>query len=353
MCDVQHQISFAMKSVFNKQPYMSAGVFAGLIVLLFGMLMRVFERSVSNDFSYIWNGFWLIGITIPTLGYGNIVPSTHIGRAICGMSAILGLYAVSYAVNAVQTSFTLSDLGECSIAASIEYKQKLTLHTKSNAAILIQRYWRLLAKRKKNETRLLELARYNSQFEKFSGFRAKWLKIQDPKLNEVAMSIERATSKEFVRTFKHLQTLKDSKLVGGILKTQACSFEICSTKYANVIRSLFDSCNPRRRASAVLTAFDPTMMKIRKQKSKQRSKMLKESTTAVKQMMKRITTRSSRNPLSPGSGESSRNNESPSSFNLTSQDDRSPSFIQRNPSYLSSESQLSVTPSSDADDKFE
>jgi hypothetical protein len=186
-------------------------VFAGFIIILSGILMRVFERSVSNDFSYAWNGLWLIGMTISTVGYGDIVPLTHIGRSICTVSAIFGLYALSYAVNAVQNSFVISNRNEYSIATTLAYRMKLTHNTKRLASSLIQRWWLLALKRKADVPRLTETCRFTTLLMYFKGFRTKTFKVQEPNLKDTTSSIENISRREFLKLSKHLRGLGDSK----------------------------------------------------------------------------------------------------------------------------------------------
>jgi hypothetical protein len=59
-------------------------------ILIFGYGLRNIEAAFMQktsmnkfqDWSYIWNGFWCIVITILTIGYGDFYPQTHLGRAI-------------------------------------------------------------------------------------------------------------------------------------------------------------------------------------------------------------------------------------------------------------------------------
>lgn len=205
---------------------------------------------------------------------------------------------MSYAVNAVQKSFTLADNGEDIVASSIQYRQKITSSTKTSAATLLQRWWVLMQKRRRCESRLEEIRNFNTQFFKFAENRARNAKLNDPKLKDIVKSFNKDTTRELIKLNKHLDQLKDISLT--VLLKQCIQLtrlnskiEVDSTKYANVIRMLFDSFNPRRRASAVLSAFDPFSMR-RRQVIRQRSKLAKSSTSAIKKMLRHLTSRSSR-----------------------------------------------------------
>lgn len=303
--------SFSMKAEFKRRPYIGASVLAGLVVLLSGVVMHVFERAVSDDFSNIWNGFWIIGITISTVGYGDIVPKTHVGRIVCTVASILGLYAISYAVNSVQITFSISDESESSIAGTLEYRQKLTGETKVIAGTLIQRWWKLQLKRRINAPRIKELSQFVQFLKRFTGFRTRSLKLQDPTLNDIAGSIEREAAKEFVKLSKHLSSMERSKrevraMQCNRLKLEAYVFESNSSKFAVTLGTVLNSIFPRRRESYSMTAVvDRNQLSRRQGFSRKRATIAKTSSQAMKTMMRRLNTRKTKPGYSPVSGDSS------------------------------------------------
>mmetsp|Transcript_7783 Transcript_7783/g.14892 ORF Transcript_7783/g.14892 Transcript_7783/m.14892 type:complete len:407 (+) Transcript_7783:425-1645(+) len=338
LCDVPNMFTFAMKAEFKRQPYFGAAVFASLVVILSGILMRVFERSVSDSFSYVWNGFWLIGITISTVGYGDVVPYTHIGRVVCTIASILGLYAISYAVNSVQTSFTIKEDSELSISNSLAYTQKLTTSTKKMAATLVQRWWRMCLKRKLALPRLFEVGRYHLFTEKFKGFRTRSLKLQDPTLQDIAGSIERESTKEFARTLKHISSFNDSKTLSNSLKMSAYTFEHNCDKYANTLAVIFQIMYPKRRPSLAVSIRDPKTLKRRTGIAQKRSTIAKISRQAMQTMIRRRHTKATKG-MTPGSGDSSVGELMTSFYGSTPDDSRSP-LVGKSFSYLDSENGL-------------
>lgn len=293
-----------MKAAFNLKPYFGAAVSVTLIIVLTGILLRVFERAISDDFSYVWNGFWLIGITISTVGYGDIVPKTHIGRVLCTIAAILGLYSISYAVNAVQTSFSITEESELSISGSMAYRQKLTGSTKKMASILIQRWWRLCIKRKNNAPRIGQLSRFIQHLYKFIGFRTRSLKLQDPTLQDIVGSIEKESNRVLTKLFKHLESLDSSKSEvkspqSNKLKLIAYSFENNSSKYANTLKLVMSKVFPRRESHSFTSAPDHFQTRRRQGFSQKRATIVKTSSQAMKTMMRRLNTRIARTGTTP------------------------------------------------------
>jgi hypothetical protein len=43
----------------------------------------------------IYNALWVIFVTTTTVGYGDIVPTTHLSRFVCVLAAFLGIVAAS------------------------------------------------------------------------------------------------------------------------------------------------------------------------------------------------------------------------------------------------------------------
>ena len=81
-------------------------VFCFLIpgVVIFGLLMRIFERVRSDqDYHTTVNAFWNIIITMTTVGYGDTFATTVLGRTMVVFSIfwggiILSLTFVTWAV---------------------------------------------------------------------------------------------------------------------------------------------------------------------------------------------------------------------------------------------------------------
>jgi hypothetical protein len=279
-------------------PYFGVGAATGLVVLLGGLLMRVFERSASSNFSYIWSGFWLIGITITTVGYGDIVPTTHIGRLICGLSAIFGMCVLSYAIDVVQTSFTIELSAEAQLAGTLLYQKKLDGRVKELAVVFIQRWWRLHLKRRQRQPRHQEVYKFMVHLSRFAGFISRFLKFEDLHLTNIADSMDRNSTREFKKTTKLFTSLKSSKEIVRVrqssnLKLESYHFELANIRYAKFIRSIFNSFNPARQAPPLeLDLLPPDDMKLLRRKVSL-SKLAVSKTQAKKAMFHRLSLRHS------------------------------------------------------------
>lgn len=95
-----------------------------VIIIIMGSVMYVVERPFNPKFSSIPQSIYWSVVTLTTVGYGDIYPSTAMGKAIASLVMILG-----YAILAVPTGI---------ITASLLSKGKETLSTQTCPACLKQ-----------------------------------------------------------------------------------------------------------------------------------------------------------------------------------------------------------------------
>ena len=77
----------------------------GILVTIFGALIFVIEGPHNGFTSIPKSIYWAI-VTITTVGYGDMVPQTHLGKAIASLTMLLG-----YSILAVPTGIITAELG--------------------------------------------------------------------------------------------------------------------------------------------------------------------------------------------------------------------------------------------------
>lgn len=106
---------FSIKSLMKKKPYSVLLTSLVVSVALFGFVLRIFERPLSEasgqDFNSINNAFWVTLITMTTVGYGDFFPKSNIGRFIGILIAFWGVAFVSLFVVTL-TNLLLFENGE-------------------------------------------------------------------------------------------------------------------------------------------------------------------------------------------------------------------------------------------------
>ena len=76
----------------------------GILVVIFGALIFVIEGPENGFTSIPHSIYWAI-VTITTVGYGDMVPQTAIGKAIASLTMLLG-----YSILAVPTGIITAEL---------------------------------------------------------------------------------------------------------------------------------------------------------------------------------------------------------------------------------------------------
>jgi len=63
----------------------------------------VSSKGVSFDYGHLYTSFWLVMVTMMTIGYGDIYPQTHFGRFVCIIACLVGMLLVSTLVLALSS----------------------------------------------------------------------------------------------------------------------------------------------------------------------------------------------------------------------------------------------------------
>jgi hypothetical protein len=111
-------IGFGLRSYLKINPLISLTINVIFLMVFFGLAAELFEYynsymlnllsitlgpqatkvGVMHEFSNIYNTFWLIIVTMCTIGYGDIYPTTYFGRAIAVLACIFGTFILSLLV---------------------------------------------------------------------------------------------------------------------------------------------------------------------------------------------------------------------------------------------------------------
>jgi hypothetical protein len=107
-------LGFSLKASFYKSPVISYTLIFILILAYTSYCLRMFERVADDDtnfnFSLYWNNLWCLVITMTTVGYGDIYPTTILGRIIGIMACICGISLISMLVVTVTNVVVFSPI---------------------------------------------------------------------------------------------------------------------------------------------------------------------------------------------------------------------------------------------------
>ena len=101
--NVEATTLYALKAESKHHPYFVIGVWTGVAALFFGVYIRLYERvDAEGPFDFNMNGPWVAVLTMSTIGYGEIYPTTHMGRLFAIISCVLGSALLSMFVVALE-----------------------------------------------------------------------------------------------------------------------------------------------------------------------------------------------------------------------------------------------------------
>lgn len=99
-------LSFAIKAELKFRPFVVISVALIVSIVYIGMIIRTCEvpyvdpdgMDQTESFRYLFDSMWLTVITMTTVGYGDLYPSTLLGRCFSIVSFIIGNLLISLIV---------------------------------------------------------------------------------------------------------------------------------------------------------------------------------------------------------------------------------------------------------------
>lgn len=110
---------FEIKMFLTNNTFLTLIVGFFLTAFFFGYAIRAFERPINakiplknrsyQNYGDFWSGMWLTFIAMTTVGYGDLYPKTHIGRALCMMANIIGITLISMLTVALNQALVFTE----------------------------------------------------------------------------------------------------------------------------------------------------------------------------------------------------------------------------------------------------
>lgn len=148
---VTPSIFFALKADVKYRPYLLLAPVFLAVVMVIGFIVRSLERPYVSeyksalDFEYITNTWWMTVVTMATVGYGDGYPSTHLGRFVMIIAALIALVVISLYVVTLTIGTNLSK-EEYAAYYAIK-KMKAETYVAEKAADIIKAALRLMVVR--------------------------------------------------------------------------------------------------------------------------------------------------------------------------------------------------------------
>ena len=140
LSDVAMDSKLAIKAILADVPFQTIVFTFFLMTFVLAYLVRIAEAPANIAQMYFWNQLWLIVTTATSTGYGDLAPQTHLGRFVCIIAMLGGIFLTAILITTVSTSLELN-AGEhrlMNFLQSEHWEQEL----KIAASKCIQSWWR-------------------------------------------------------------------------------------------------------------------------------------------------------------------------------------------------------------------
>ncbi len=150
-------LGFPFKSTMLLHPLSIDLILFLIFLFLCSYNLRIFERYTDEvsgvEFGHFYNDLWCIFITMTTVGYGDLAPTTEFGRIFVLISCLFGTFLVALAVSSVSNCLLLEN-NEFTIFQILE--KAISIEGKNEAELMmVMRYIKILKKlkNKKNDSK--------------------------------------------------------------------------------------------------------------------------------------------------------------------------------------------------------
>lgn len=131
----------------------------GLLIISFGFVIQIFEKAVIHDdentsdpFDSTWNPMWLVILTMTTVGYGEFVPETHVGRLFTMIACFAGTFIISLITVTITQKISMNDK-ETNAFEFLMFAQNEELLMRE-AADVIKVFWKYIIKKRRIQRKI-------------------------------------------------------------------------------------------------------------------------------------------------------------------------------------------------------
>lgn len=204
-----------------------------MAVIIFATIMYYAEKNVEHTrFSSIPSAFWYTIVTMTTLGYGDMVPSTPVGKIVGSICSLSGVLVIALPVPVIVSNF--SRIFCQSQRADKMKAQRKTRMARINQAKNATSNAFIAAKRRREEQQSAGLQESNPKGD---------VNLFEEQHHHLLSCLESATDREFIEIEHHLMSINvNTQLVQ--LKIQKPEEQEKNTKLVNLLNCL-SSCNKK------------------------------------------------------------------------------------------------------------
>lgn len=138
--DTEVDTLFMTKILVKRHPFKMVMMFTAFMLTCFAYAISIFERPTDLDFQHFRNCLWVAIVTYTTVGFGDIYPTTDLGRWACCLCCAASIFNLALLVMSVHDTFSMDTKEELVVYTFT--KRMWKIERQKIAAIVIQRFWR-------------------------------------------------------------------------------------------------------------------------------------------------------------------------------------------------------------------
>jgi len=227
---------FPLKSILRQSPFLIIFWVNLLLMGLTAIILSVYERTTPDSkFDYFWNSLWVIFTTQTTIGYGDIIPRTHLGQGSIVVVCFIGTFMSSYFMSLINLLYYFP-VEETQFMCFYLAKRDVETGLKPLAIVTIQRWWRYTMKKRSQQFRVYENWRYKGMLRNFV---FKFNKLKSEEADSIGVLIKALVAKEqnvLDNTLLHLKGFKLIRKKQAGLQKELEQFQVKVDKYISLLK---------------------------------------------------------------------------------------------------------------------
>lgn len=179
-------------------------VIIGVTIVISGVFKYVVDpEAFDSSQVHLWNDFWVVAYTQLTIGYGERAPGTFLSQVLVVVSCLVGIFMLGL-FNAISSGTLMLSLTECNLYSELLYSKHKRAYS-STATILIQRWWRLMFKRKYRLIRAGTIVSFYSYLLTYRRILVRCHRVKDTRFERQIEAFEKSTHKAIYHLNEYLR----------------------------------------------------------------------------------------------------------------------------------------------------
>lgn len=219
---VVNRTAFIWRSLLKRYTALAFLLTWTLLNLGGGFALRSFDYSVpGNKVDSLWSAFWSVVVSETTIGYGDVIPLTHISRLTLLATITSGMAIYSYVMMVVHRTVELNPQ-QHRLYGEIHYVESRK-RLRNAAAILVQRWWKYYRNKQAKLHTLDYLINFNFHLRTFRLRRRTILSFLTPLLSQIVRRFETDVKHKFTEEISSLQDIRSMESLVSVTQSRILS----------------------------------------------------------------------------------------------------------------------------------